>query len=67
MITALPLLRRLALAQPSFVPPPEATQLVALVDVQVIVVTPPGLSVVGEDVTAAETTGHVTTTEALDC
>ena len=67
MITALPLLRRLALAQPSFVPPPEATQLVALVEVQVIVVALPGLSVVGEAVTAAESTGHVTTTEALAC
>jgi hypothetical protein len=67
VIAMLPLVGRLELAQPSFAPPPEATQLVALVEVQLTVVAPPGLSVVGEAVRVAETTGHVTTTEAWAC
>ena len=46
------------MAQPSFAPPPRPIQLVALVDVQVIVTGLPGLSVVGEAVTVAETTGQ---------
>jgi hypothetical protein len=46
------------LAQPSFAPPPKPIQLVALVDVQVIMTGLPGLSVVGEAVTVAETTGQ---------
>jgi len=46
------------LAQPSFAPPPKPVQPVALVDVQVIMTGLPGLSVVGEAVTVAETTGQ---------
>jgi hypothetical protein len=52
------------LGQPSFAPPPELTQLGALVDVQVIVTGLPELTVVGEADKAAETTGHLSTTEA---
>jgi hypothetical protein len=59
-----PLAGRLELGQPSFAPPPELTQLGALVDVQVIVTGLPELTVVGEADKAAETTGHLSTTEA---
>lgn len=67
VITTLPLVGRLELPQPSFAPPPEATQLVALLELQATVVALPGLSVVGEAVRVVETTGQVTMTEAWAC
>src|SRR5262249_16200644 len=59
----LPVAACFELAQPSLVLPPNPTQLVALVEVQVIVTGLPVLRLVGDAVTAAVTTGQTPTPE----
>jgi hypothetical protein len=53
--------------QPSLAPPPVAAQLVALVELHIIVVDCPALIAVGDADRDALTGGHVTTTGTADC
>ena len=63
MIAALPLVACVVPAQPSLVPPPLATQVLALAEVQVSVVDLPEVIVVGDAARDTVRDGQVTTTD----
>lgn len=70
VMAALPLVARVVPAQPSFVPPPLATQVFALAEVQVSVVELPEAIVVGDATRDTERAGQETITVVcadLDC
>ena len=62
-MAVLPLVARVVPAQPSLVPPPLATQVLALIEVHVSVVELPEVIVVGDAVKDTDRAGQVTTTD----